>query len=304
MKETVFESLPPKKPTIGQIPSEVLSVFNYVDYREFLANSYEAKKKKNPSFSESAFCRKAGLGQNSRGYLKLVIQGKRNLTLNTMRGFIEALNLDPHEAIYFENLVFYNQSKKGKDKEYYFQRLCASSEGKESEQLLLKKSQWNYYSHWYYVAVRQIIGLSDFKNDLQWISKKLRNKVNTTEIQQAIHDLERMGLIRKENNTWVQSQPHVKYSSGKYNHIYRKFQSEMLERAKEALFEDDYEERYVSSVTLTCPYEHIDELKKMIDEFRRKVSLSLSSSSEIQDQNTVFHLGIELFQITPLKGKK
>ncbi|MEK6707082.1 MAG: TIGR02147 family protein, partial [Bdellovibrionota bacterium] len=102
----------------GIAPARV-SVFEFTDYRAYLKTFYEAKKDANTHYSMSTFARKAGLGQNSRGYLKLVIEGKRSLTPHTLRRFVEALGLAAREAMYFENLVYFNQAKTSKDREYY-----------------------------------------------------------------------------------------------------------------------------------------------------------------------------------------
>lgn len=278
------------------------SVFDFTDYRLFLTHAFDAKKSRNPSYTESAFCRRAGLGLNSRGYFKLIVQGKRNLTPNTIRGFADALGLSPRETLYFENLVYYNQAKKPKDREYYFGRLSASAEGNESEAFLLLKSQHTYYSHWYMVAVRQAVGLTDFREDPTWISRKLRNKVTPDEVIEALNHLERIGLLKRdENNQLIQSQPNVRYPGGTFSYTHRKFQGEMLDRAKESLFEDDYEERYISSATITCDRAQMEELKALINRFRDDAAVSVAGKSK--EPNTIFQLGIELFQLTPAEKK-
>jgi uncharacterized protein (TIGR02147 family) len=60
-------------------------VYDFTNYRDFLKAFFEFKKLTNPAYSASMFARKAGLGENSRGYLKLVIEDKRNLSSLTIR---------------------------------------------------------------------------------------------------------------------------------------------------------------------------------------------------------------------------
>ena len=62
------------QPTSRRCP---IDVFGYLDYRQFLADFYAAKKQAR-GFSYRAFSRIARLG--APNYLKLVIMGKRNLT--------------------------------------------------------------------------------------------------------------------------------------------------------------------------------------------------------------------------------
>ena len=300
-------TLPVAQPVTRSVNPKTLNIFEFTDYRFFLGAFYESKKDKNPSYSMSAFARKAGLGHNSRGYLKLVMEGKRNLTPHTLRSFSDALNLNPKESLYFENLVYFNQAKKSKDKEYYFQRLVASAEGKETQQFEILKSQHNYYSHWYVVAVRELVALAEFKEDPAWIVSQLRGKISKQQAAEALIHLERLGMIkREESGKLVQSEPLVKYATGTFNYTVQKFQSEMLDRAKESLEEDDYDERDCSSITVSCNREHLPEMKKMVSDFRDQMCMKFGLESEMETKkpDSVFQVGLQLFQLTPIKKNK
>ena len=53
------------------------SVYEYLDYRQFLRDHFAASKKAKPQYSFRYFSRRAGL--SSSNFLKLVMDGKRNL---------------------------------------------------------------------------------------------------------------------------------------------------------------------------------------------------------------------------------
>ncbi len=280
-----------------------INVFEFTDYRVFLKAFYEAKKSGNPSYSMSTFVRKAGLGQNSRGYLKLIIEGKRNLTPHTLRRFVEALALPVKESVYFENLVYFNQAKTAEDREYYFQRLKTSVQGKETKQFEVLSSQYQYYTNWYFVAVRELIALDGFVDDPIWIAKQLKNKITKKEASETLIHLERLGMIRKDKiqNKWVQSESLVKYPGGVFNYIIQKFHIQMLDRAKEALIEDAYTERNASSVTLSCDYSRLNDIIKRINQFRDDLTLEFGINSKKTD--TVVQLNIQMFQLTEPKAE-
>ncbi|MGK5082550.1 TIGR02147 family protein [Bdellovibrionota bacterium FG-1] len=284
--------------------SSLLSVFEYTDYRTYLRDAYEQKRKRNPSFTESAFVRKTGLSSNSRGYFKLVVQGKRNLSATTIRGFSEALELSSKESLYFESLVQFNQASKPRDKSYYFQRLEASAEGRVSKQFELLCSQYNYYSNWYVPAVRELVGLARFQEDATWITSMLRGKITKVQAAEAMVHLERLGMIRRnaETGQWEQSEPLVKYTGNVFSYAVQKFQAEMLARAQESLTEDPYSERRASSITISCDHDRLPEFIQMIDEFRDAVNLKFGVGSKMPD--TVFQLGFQVFQLTPIQPLK
>src|SRR5262249_33177209 len=95
----------------------MVTVYDYADYREFLRDRFFELKKKNPLFSYRSFNRLAGL-KNS-GFLKLVIEGKKNLgeigILKMARGF----KLNEVETRYFDSLVRFNQAGDGEEREHY-----------------------------------------------------------------------------------------------------------------------------------------------------------------------------------------
>lgn len=280
------------------------SIYDFTDYREFLKSFFEFKKLTNPAYSASMFARKAGLGSNSRGYLKLVIENKRNLSAQTIRSFSDALGFTAHESLYFENLVLFNQSDRGQDKKYYFDRLVASNRGNKPEQLELMKAGILYHSNWYYFAVREMVALKGFKEDNAWISQQLRGKVKKDEVAQAVRDLLSLGLLTRDpEGNLKQSEPLVKVSGGFYNPYIQKFHLEMLDRSKEAILEDDYEDRHASGVTLSCSIEHLPEIKRAISQFRDQITERFGVEDLPPD--SVLQMSIQLFQLTlPKKSKE
>lgn len=286
--------------------SSAVNVFEYTDYRRFLQAFYEARRAVNPAYTMSSFVRKAGLGVNSRGYLKLVIEGKRNLTPHTVRRFSEAMNLAPRETFYFENLVYFNQAKTQKDKEYYFHRLNTSAEGNETRQFETLRSQYEYYSKWHLVAVRELVALDDFQASPAWIAARLKNKIARKDAAAALEHLERLELIRKESSgKWVQSEPLVKYTrEATLNPMIQKFHAEMIDRAREALLEDEYDDRSTSGVTLSCDRALLPKIRESIDRFRDQLMDAYGVPGKKTD--TVIQVCIQLFQHTSnsTRGKK
>lgn len=277
------------------------SVYNFTEYREYLRQFFEYKKAINPSYSASMFARKAGLGANSRGYLKLVIENKRNLSSQTIRSFSEALSLNAQESLYFENLVLFNQSERNQDKKYYFERLMASIKGGKSEQLELLRSQYGYTTNWYYVAIRELVALSNFKEDLSWICQQLRGKVKKDEAQRAIQDLLKLGLLVRDPTTQElkQAEPLVKVTGGVFNSYMHHFHLQMIERSKEALEEDDYETRQASGVTLSCSVQRLPEIKQTIAKFRDELNEKFGVDTLPAD--SVVQVSIQMFQLTQPK---
>ena len=86
-----------KGPT--QPTAKLPAVYEYVDYRQFLRDHFAASKRLKKQYSFRFFARQAGL--SSSNFLKLVMDGKRNLGPTTIAKFVKALKLDAEAATFF-----------------------------------------------------------------------------------------------------------------------------------------------------------------------------------------------------------
>ena len=131
----------------------MISIFNYVNYRRFLKDYYLKAKAEKKCFSYRYFSRRAGI--NSPNFLKVVIEGKRNLSSTTIEKFASALGLDQKETVFFRRLVVFNQARTVPEKQesYIILREMANqmrqdNQGADIEGLINK---------WYSNAVREIM---------------------------------------------------------------------------------------------------------------------------------------------------
>ena len=75
------------------------NIFEYYDYRLFLRDLVEYERKRNPVFSNRYIVRRAGF--KSPTALKHVIDGKRNLSLESANKFASALKIEGSKGIIF-----------------------------------------------------------------------------------------------------------------------------------------------------------------------------------------------------------
>lgn len=280
-------------------------VFEYADYRRFLADRLVYMKAKNPSYSESAFIRQAGLGSNSRGYLGLIIKGKRNLSQRTIMGFAQCLKLSERETNYFENLVYFNQASDEKEKSIYFGRLSKAIKGHEGKAFELLKSQYNYFSNWYLVAIRELVSFPDFEEKGEWILDKLRGRLTRKQADEAIHDLLNLGMLSRDaSGKLYQADELVQFTDNTMNNtVINNLHHQFLDLVEKSLEEDDYSDRSLSYVVLACPEGSFEELRKDIAEFRKMVMLKYGQQG--RTGQCLLNMAVNLFHLTPVsKAKK
>jgi uncharacterized protein (TIGR02147 family) len=100
-----------------------IRIFDYADYRQFLKDRFAELKGRNPNLSHRWLARKAEV--NSSAFFKMIMDGQRNLTKQSIYKVCLAFDLADAEATYFENLVFFNQAKSLDEKNHFFSKLVA-----------------------------------------------------------------------------------------------------------------------------------------------------------------------------------
>src|SRR5262245_1244833 len=171
-----------------------IDVFAYLDYRAFLRDYYQARKRGARGFSYRSFSRRAGL--TSPNYLKLVIDGTRNLSPTMAERFAEACALKGDEQRYFVDLVAFGQAQTLVERDRHYARLTGFQRYRQAHKLDL--AQAAYYSAWYMPAIRELATRSDFQATAAWIARQLVPEISRADAQRALDTLLELGLLARE----------------------------------------------------------------------------------------------------------
>ena len=178
-------------------------VLQYTNYRLFLRDYYDYKKSTSSAFSLRYFSQKAGL--SSHAHLKLAIDGKRNLTKSTVTKLITGLGLEGHRAVYFENLVFFNQAKTEKEKQTFYTLLLKASP--RSRLRRLDEAQFRIFKEWYHSMILEMISLKNFNPAPEWISRHLMGNLSPSQVAESLKLLQELGLIVKTAKGYRRLEP-------------------------------------------------------------------------------------------------
>lgn len=292
----IFVALPANCGTIitenmRALPAKI-NVFTYMDYRKFLQDWYHAAKKSRAPISFREFSKRAGL--KSTGYLKLVMEGARNLSPESLDQFIVALDLQKQEQDFFRNLVHYNQANASDEKNVHYQRLVRSRKFQELRPIT--REQYDYYADWYHPVVRELVVSHQFDGTPESIAAQIFPTITAAQVEKSIQLLHTLGFIEKTaKHRWKQSSSIVSTGAEVASHVVFSYQKNLLDLAKEVLEHLPTQERDVSTMTLGIVADRIPELKKMIQNFRRDV-LKLVALDTNVDQ--VVQLNLQLFPLT------
>jgi uncharacterized protein (TIGR02147 family) len=273
-----------------------ISIFDYTDYRKYLADYYKSQKKKNPAFSYRYFAKRARV--SSSGFYKEVLDGKRSLSRSLIIRFSAAFKFAKKEADYFENMVYFNEAMTVEERTLYFKKMMTCHESKAYK---LLAEQYEYFSRWYYAVIRELLAYVNFKDDFRSLARMVNPPIREDQAEKAIQILERLGLIMKNSEGFYKradpvittGYPVDDKSVGLLNVII--FQKEMLRMACEAYDRHPIKKMDMSTLTLSISDPTYAIIKDELASFRRKL-LSLAEKDE--KPNRIYQLCYNFFPMT------
>jgi uncharacterized protein (TIGR02147 family) len=270
------------------------SVYDYEDYRKYLGDMYGYHKYNTPGFSFRTFATEAGF--KSPNFLKLLIDGKRKMSLDSVRKIIKVFQLSPDEGTFFRNLVFMNQSTTTKERAGHLELLYRSKIFRELHPL--KPAQFDYYNKWYHIPIREMVASPQFQEDSKWIAARLHDKVNENEVREAIENLLSLGLlVRAADGKLHQAQSNVTTGHEVASSAVAEFHRQMMRLAGNSIDSVPRTKREISSSTLLISEEALGRLKDLIQEFRRTL-LSEAARGDQNKPTVVYNLSLLLFPLT------
>lgn len=272
--------------------SEKPNLFSYDNYRRYLKDLYAHLKAAKSHFSFRYFSKAAGF--RSPNFLKLVIDGKRNLTGDSVERFAKALKLNKREAEFFRNLVALNQAATVAERNHFAEQVFRSGAYRKLNPL--KREQHDYYATWYCVAIRELARLKDFQEDPKWIAKTLRPRITPAEAEKAVAELQKLGMLKRdESGKLIQNEPTISTGDEVASASVAQFLKLMTVMGAESIDLFAAAKRDVSSVTLSLSDESFARAKDMVRQFRKEL---LALDAKDQNATNVYQVNFQVFPLT------
>lgn len=267
-------------------------VYDYLDFRAFLKDLFVYNKERKGNFSYRFFSRQAGFA--SPNFLKLVTNGQRNLTNTSIAKIAKGFKLKKQESEFFEHLVFMNQGKTHDEKNRYYRKMLAVKEYINNHKI--DKVKYEYFSKWYYPAIREIITFNDKHYTPGQIAERLNPKISPKEAERALKLLLELGLIKKDpEDHWQQCDKVVTTGAEVASHVIANFHKEMIALGAESIERFPSEERDITALTLSVRHDTLVNIKARIAAFRREL---LELATEDENSDRVYQINFQLFPLT------
>lgn len=267
------------------------NIFEYTNFREYLKDYFKEAKKENPKFTHRYLAQKLELSTSN--LIWRIIQGKRNLTKSVMFKLSQVLRHSKKEAQYFDNMVSFLQAKTHDEKNLYFKRMIDLR-----HKLKLKKideHQYEYYSNWYNLTIRELVTYPDFDGDFKTLARKLSPPITHIQAKQSVELLLKLGLIKRKRKEYIQSNPVISTGPEVNSLAVVNFHKKMAHLAAESYDRHIKNERTITSCTVNISEDGFKDLKREIADFRRK---ALTLAGNANKSTRVFQLNIQLFPLS------
>ncbi len=269
------------------------NIFEYLNYRQYLRDLFQFKKSEKASaFSFRTFSRLAGL--KSSNFLKLVMDGKRNVSGEAIHKFAKAFKLTKEETHFFESLVQFEQAANAEEKNFYYDRILKSKSYNDVR--LLEAHQYTYFSNWHFVAIRELVTLKGFQEDPVWINKRLGTKLHAEEVKKAIHILLTLGLLKRdEKGRLSQTVEKITTSPEMGMLALINFHREMLRKASESLEKHWSSQRDISALTVSVSKKQYDKIRERLNQVRREIH---AMTEEGDNKEVIYQINLQLFPLS------
>ena len=265
-------------------------VMEYQNFRIYMRDFYTERKSRS-GFTWRDFAKAAGY--SSPVFLKLVCDGKSNLSEVGVERVASAMDLVGIDLRYFRLLVAFNQEKDSTKKKSIFKEMRTLA--KENSMEMVGEDQFDYYDSWVNPVVREMAPQMNNATPAQ-IADRLAFETKTEEVKKALALLQKVGLLKKGQDGFEQAAKSITTGNLEVASLsVREMHRQMGELAVRALDEIPVKDRDISGLTLGISENAFYRISKEIADFRRRVtSIVLNDSGE----SRVFRLNVQLFPLT------
>jgi uncharacterized protein (TIGR02147 family) len=267
------------------------NIFDYLDYRRFLADYYQEQKKANPAFSYLYFARKAG--HNSKSFLPHLIEGTRNLSQDAVFKVKAALKLNDKAFSYFRELVAFNQAPTPDQRNYHLERLMQYNRRNPARRLLAR--QYEFYAQWYHNTVRDLATMANFGDNHARLGRNLMPPITTRQARASVALLLKLGLIKRRGRRYELTHKVITTGDETRSVAVRNFHVQNLQLAAKAIDSVPAPERDMSCVVARLSDKGFSAIKAEVQQFRKRL---MAMIEEDKDPQRVYHISMQLFPTT------
>jgi uncharacterized protein (TIGR02147 family) len=244
-----------------------INIFEYNDFRRYLADYQRARQAIEKGFSKSECSRLLGL-PNTRSYFNDVISGKK-VSLLFIERFVKVLDLSRDEAQFFRVLINFNQADQADQRELLFDQLVSMN---RTPKKILDNAVFSYYKNWYNSSIRALLNIFDFSDDFSGLAKKVFPPITPKHAKQAISVLQNLKLIGKNAEGFFKPlDKSISTPEFVRNELIKQYQISCLKIAINAIIKNTALPQVISTNVISVSEPGYKRIEKKIERFRSEI---------------------------------
>lgn len=283
---------------------------SYTDYRLFLQDFFDYRrdqtKRDRRPYSYAMFSAAADI--RSPNYLKLVIEGKRNLSEDMAKKFAKAMGLSKSETEEFVSLVRFTQTENPLERNQRLKELSDLRVGQKLKKGEINQDTWEKIPSWVAWVLHALTDQKNVSADFESLYSQLRRKAKPDVVKRCLDKLMASGeLSATEDGKLEKGRLLMSGSENVPVDLVRKIQSELIYLGLESLAQDPPQDREFGAMTVALTEEEFEQLKFELRQFRKRWTKDILVKRQESKGDRVFQLNIQLFPVsegekTPLEG--
>jgi len=277
------------------------SLSEYTDFRRYLCDFYKYKKKTFSTavrpYSYAVFSAAADI--KSPSYLKLIIEGRRNLSMGMAAKFSRALGHSKEESREFKALVLYGQACDPLERNRYLKALSELRVKKQIRSGEINTETWNKVPSWVSWVIYALADQEGVSFDPIYLRKILRDRVSIDEIKRAISLLLESGeLVKNADGRIVKGRELINGYEKIPVAMVRKIQAELIYLGLESLFQDKVTEREFGALTVALTKDEFEQIKFEIRQLKKRFFKNVKVKRAQNKGQRVYQLNMQLFPLS------
>ncbi len=263
------------------------NVLEYLDYRQFLRDRFQALQSLGARYTQRAIAKQAGF--KSPHLLSMIVSGQRNLAVSMVPALSKALKLDDRDGQYFDLIVSLSHAESEEQRTDILERIQVGFHNGIFKEI--QDESLEILRYWYLPALREVVTIKPDAG-VEWMSDQLG--LTREQVKHGLKILLDKGYLRREGKTYLRAEPSIHTPERIYPLIIANYNLQILQQAFKA-HGHAREKRYFESLTFAMPKSLMPDLIEHIKRFFREVDVLVESHSTREE---VCQLNLQLFPLT------
>ena len=277
-------------------------VCDYLEYRCFLKDFYHHRRAATARdvrpYNYAMFSAAADI--RSPNYLKLVIDGQRNLSESMAEKFARAMGLNKADATEFVALVLYTQAVEPIERSRYLKHLSQLRVEAKMESGEIDSKRWDSIPSWISWMLLQLLDVRVLKLEPVAVSKLLDGKVSPEVVKRALEGLVEVGMLERDPVS-NELKPTKQYYDSPFEmpaDMIRKLQTELILLGLDSLFKDSPKEREFGTLTLSLTRDEFEKMKFEVRHLRKRWQREYTDRPHSGKPERLYQFNVQLFPLS------